>query len=159
MTTKNLQFYGMGYRTQDTEQTASVNVVFNGNVVYNGTVQTKDLADFNRIASAQAVLFSFDVDKALSGDIPMSITCTGGDMVDVQQIMFTAVLQEGNVGSSFTSSVNSIADARSNVFIDSVEQIRGPNADAFPTSGAWSYSIPKFSTMTCNVNILPFTLR
>ena len=142
MATKNLKFWGTGYYTEDTENVASIIATLNGTVVYTGTVPSKNIENFNRVATEQQVLFSIDVDTTMVGAFPMSIQCTGGDSVDVQQIFINDALP-----------ANLLADSRSNVFLDGELQLRGPNADAFPIAGTWSYQIPHGSTLTHTLTI------
>jgi hypothetical protein len=142
MATKNLKFWGTGYYADDTENVASIVATLNGTVIYTGTVPSKNITDFNRAATAQQVLFSVDVDENMVGDFPMAVQCTGGDSVDVQQVFMLDVLP-----------ASPIADCRSNVALDGVPQSRGPNADAFPVDGTWSYQIPNGSTLTHTLTI------
>jgi len=142
MATKNLKFWGTGYYTEDTENVASIIATLNGTVVYTGTVPSKHIESFSRIATEQQVLFSIDVDEAMVGEFPMSIQCTGGDSVDLQQIFINDTLL-----------ANPDADPRTNVFLDGELQTRGPNADAFPPMGTWSYQIANGSTLTHTLTI------
>jgi len=142
MATRNLTFWGTGYYADDTENVASIIVTFNGTVVYTGPVPSKNIDNFDRTAAVQQLLFSIDIDETIYGEVPMSVQCTGGDSVDVQQIRFDNILP-----------VNPDFDGRTNVFLDGEPQTKGPDASLFPASGNWSYQIPNGSTLTHTLNI------
>jgi hypothetical protein len=146
MTTKNLKFWGTGYYTDDTENVASIIATLNGTVVYTGTVPSKNIENFNRVATEQQVLFSIDVDTTMVGAVTMSVQCTGGDSVDLQQIFINNTLL-----------ANPAADPRTNVFLDGELQTRGPNAEAYPVTGTWSYQVPNGSTLTHTLTIHDYT--
>jgi hypothetical protein len=138
----------MGYSTEDTESTAAIVVTLNGNTVYTGTVPTKDMLEWNRIATEQQVLFTLDVPSETTS-VPMTITCTAGDNVDVGAIHANS--SGTNADLSVFWPANMSVDSRQNVTLDSIAQERGPNAELFPDSGNWSYSIAKGSVLAYNL--------
>jgi hypothetical protein len=142
----------MGYSTQDTENTAAVVVTLNGNTVYTGTVPTKDLSQFDRLASAQQVLFTLEIPSSTTS-VPMSITCTSGDSVEVSAIHVNFPGNDDDP--TVFRPANFEVDARQNVAIDGVAQTRGPNAEPYLAAGGWTYNIPNGSVLTHDLVLLP----
>jgi hypothetical protein len=147
---KTLQFYGMGYRSEDTENTATVTVTLDGNTVYTGSVPTKDLSEWDRTRDNQQILFTVDVPGATS-TASMTITCTGGDSVDVNGIKCNLPFDDSDP--TVFHIANWHADPRQNVSLDGVAQTKGPNANLFPANGEWTYDIPNGSVLAYNLVI------
>jgi len=75
MTIRTVQILGLGYGPGS----CTANAVFNGNVVYTGTIPTVDQSVVDRSPDSQVPLFSFEIPIDLAGNIPMSITFSGND--------------------------------------------------------------------------------
>lgn len=81
MAIRTLQFQGIGFGTSP----ASITVTANGDQIFSGTVTTVDqpvpvLPNFE-LTPDQVTLFTFEIDTAFSGQIPMTCTVNNGTVI------------------------------------------------------------------------------
>lgn len=77
MATRTFYLYGAAYSS---DSTVSLDVSFNNTTVHNGTVTTiSEATPADASAVTMTELLSFTADTNVTGEIPVSITVTGGD--------------------------------------------------------------------------------
>ena len=161
MATRTIKFMGKAYST---DGTVSLTVNFNGSQVFSGTVATENSATPTK-PEETAELFTFETTTDVTGEIPLSVSVSGGDLV------FDSLF--GNYSGSevdntdpenpvvVTAPVNyysdmntnsAESDGKNNVQIDGVEQPRNPQNEE-EAAGEWFYVVPNGSTLTCDYTI------
>jgi hypothetical protein len=128
----NRQVKFMGYT--DTETNASF--VFNGVTVFDGSISASGSKD------TPVELFSFDVDQTLSGNIPMSITVTNGN------ISFTNLTFNYTTTKDPTTFTNNELNDKLDITLDNEPYLinRVGNGD----DGAWHVNVSNNQTLNCN---------
>jgi hypothetical protein len=130
MATRTIKFYGNVYGSSD----VTVRMNFNNVEVHNAAI-TPDAASLPEAPgtpTTEHALFTFDLDTSVSGDVPTSVTVTGGTVV------FAYLADDdGALSTTIPTKVNVSSD-------DTAD----PEA-----AGEWWYAINDGETFTCDYKV------
>lgn len=147
MANKTIKFYGIGYAP--TGQSASITATINGSSVYSGAIPTVPTTDPVTDPSGYEVLFTYDVDDAFVGTLPMSITTTAGEAITAAHITINSAAEPAtfqNMGTYLDG------ESRGNVEIDGNPQSKGALGEIL--TGTWSWNVPLNSELTCDIKVV-----
>lgn len=155
MTMRTVKLLGQGFGATPAE----ILVTLNGNVIYTGAVPTLDQPVYSlpnlELTSATLELCNFEIAMDFSGTIPMTCTVLAGTVIFAQiqanyfltDVSFTR--PASGTGPNGFHNINSLSDARSNVFIDNVAQ--AVNNTELP--GTWWYKLSSGSVLSYDLNV------
>jgi len=141
----------MGYSSSPT---VNVTFVFNGTEVFNGAVSND---------GTLGSLFTFDIDRTLEGDVPGTVSVSGGDLTivslianhsDYERVEFTDAngdlheeVTNADVINTYEWFDNGANTSKRNIIIDGVAYDKG---DTTTLSGAWHVHIADGQSMECD---------
>jgi hypothetical protein len=155
MTTRTFRQFGQAYGATPASITASVG----GSVVFSGAISTADQpVPLSQANISAAELFSWINTVDFAGNVSFSIA------VNNSQLLLTDTdadyCSANNTSNfypfySYEDSGMTIADPFTDVTIDGVPMLRGPNNSnvAGPLTGQWYWLIPAGSTFTATLNV------
>jgi hypothetical protein len=148
----------MGSAFSDTGN-VTISIQLNNNEVFTGAIIASPTQDDETQANAVATaLCSFDIDSALSGNLPLVITATGGILYFANLHAVAWKDSEHTVMSSDAGDINSnttVSDGKTNAMVDGEPQVLDASVamNENGTVGDWHYRIPDNSTLTCDIMV------
>jgi hypothetical protein len=158
MTTRTVKMFGLAYGTTPAE----ISVTLDGVSVYTGTVTTADipvpsLPDAN-LTPTTVEFCNFEIPMDTNGTIPMTCTVLSETAIFAQIKANYCVIANTDpvigTGPDGFDNIDGVGDARSNVFINGVEQ---PINHTEELSGTWWFVVPAGSVLTYNLDVLAGT--
>jgi hypothetical protein len=158
MTTRTTKIFGQGFGSTPAE----IAVTLNGSTIYTGEVPTLDqavpgLPNLDLVNSV-AELCSFEIGMDVSGILPMTCTVLSGTVIFAQINANYCVIANTDpvigTGPDGFYNIDGIGDARSNVFIDGVEQ---PINHTEEFDGTWWFTVAEGSVLSYDLDIVAGT--
>ena len=153
MTTRTVKMYGLAYGPTPAE----ITVTLNGELVYNGTVNTQDqplpLLPNSNLSNTTVEFCNFEIPMELDGNFPMTCTVSNGTVIFGQIMANYCVIPDTDpvVGSGPNrfSNIDGDGDARSSVFVDGIAQ----QVNHEELGGTWWFTVPAGSTLTYDLDV------
>jgi hypothetical protein len=154
MTTRTVKMFGLAYGTTPAE----IAVTLDGATVYSGTVTTVD-APFPSLPNQELTnttieFCNFEIPMDTNGAVPMSCTVLNETVIFAQITANYCVIANTDpvvgTGPDVFNNIDGIGDARSNVFIDGVEQAINHTEEL---NGTWWFNVPAGSTLTYDLDV------
>jgi len=155
MATRIVKLYGKAYSV---EGEVSLTINYNGSEVFSGPVVTESAQaapDQEASDDELVVIASWNTDTETVGDIPLTITPTGGDFIFGKILMnYTGTDgADGNAAEFFdlpTDQVLGESDEKFNVTLNGT----AVNPDfSNPNEGIWHYKIDASQVFGCNIRV------
>lgn len=166
MTNRTIKLYGKVYGDPSSPATLTMN--FNNQLVFQGACPTSgDPVDLAVSFMSMDVLSTFEIDTAISGATPLTVTVQDGSMIfHTFHANYSGNITEtvGNVTTVITPSVDNWddltgastteSDGYDDVQIDGIPSPRNPMTEG-EALGKWNYFVPNGSVFTCSVQVKP----
>jgi hypothetical protein len=164
MADRTIRIYGKVWGDPSNPATISVN--WNGQIVYNGAVDTAAGSPDSMITwDSMTMLSSWTISTDVVGQVPFSIAVTNGSLVlncfhgnyagNVYNSEIPPVLVIPSIDNfqSLSGAATTESDGKNNVQIDGIPAVRNPT-DAQEATGAWNYLISPGATLTCDAVVI-----
>jgi hypothetical protein len=157
MTTRTVKMLGLAYGPTPAE----IEITFDGNTIYTGTVSTTDSPlpslPNSELTPTTIEFCQFEIPMEFSGTKPMSCTVNNGTVIFAQIVANYCAIANSDpfigTGPDVYLPTDGIVDSRSNVAINGVAQV--VNHEELP--GTWWFTVPTGSTLTYDLDVIAGT--